>query len=130
LHHVSTQENQQVRQHKRAGVIVKTKNRKQRVVIKTLISLLTPCSLLANPLRSYCAPCGFAREELLSRDIFLAKPPRSLRRSMNIFAAAFHDLCFFSNDFPRLFTTYARYRSLSAEGHASVEAASKRLNFS
>ena len=52
LHHVSTQENQQVRQHKRAGVIVKTKNRKQHVVTKTLISLLTPCSLLANPLRS------------------------------------------------------------------------------
>ncbi len=82
---------------------------------KNLISLFTPCSLLANPLRSYCAPCGFAREELLSRDIFLAKPQRSQRRSMNIFAAAFHHLCFFSNDFPRLFTTYARCRLLSAE---------------
>ena len=46
---------------------------------------------------------------------------------MNIFATTFHHLCFFSNDFPRLFTTYARYRSLSAKDRASVGAASSRL---
>ena len=47
---------------------------------------------------------------------------------MYILATTFHDLCFFSNDFPRLFTTYARCRSLSAEGRASVRAASPRLS--
>ena len=95
-------------------------SRQAAKVAKTLISLLTPCSLLANPLRSLCALCGFARKELLSRDIFLAKLPRPQRGSMNIFATTFHDLCFFSNNFPRLFTTYARCRSLSAEDRASV----------
>ena len=32
---------------------------------------------------------------------------------MNIFAAAFHHLCFFSNDFPRLSTTFHDLCSLS-----------------
>ena len=41
LHHVSAQETQQVRQHKRAGVIVKTKNRKQHVVTSPLASVGT-----------------------------------------------------------------------------------------
>ena len=36
----------------------------------------------------------------------------------------------FCNDFSRLFTTYARYRSLSAESSAPVEAAPEGLNFS
>ena len=59
---------------------------------------------------------------------FLAKPQRSQRRSINILATTSHDWCFYSNDFPRLFTTNARCRSLSAEGRASVRAASERLN--
>ena len=36
LHHALKQEPRQVRQHKRAGVIVKTKNRKQHVVTRPL----------------------------------------------------------------------------------------------
>ena len=41
------------------------------------------------------------------------------RLSHHFLAAAFHDLSrlmFFCSGFSRLFTTYARYRSLSAEG--------------
>ena len=71
LHHVSTQENQQVRQHKRAGVIVKTKNRKQRVVTKTLISLLTLCSLLATPCEAIAPPAAL-REKNYCRGIFFS----------------------------------------------------------
>ena len=48
---------------------------------------------------------------------------------MNIFAAASHHLCFFSNDFPRLFTTYARCRPLSAQGRASVGTALEKHEY-
>ena len=126
LHHVSTHENQHVRQHKRAVVIVKTKKTQATCHHKTLISLLTPCSLLANPLRSLCVLSGFAREELLSRDIFLAKPQRSQRRSMNIFAAAYHGLCFFAatfHDSSRLMLAIARLAQKIVRRWGSLEEA-------
>ena len=60
-----------------------------RQAAKTLMTLLT----LANPLRSLCASAALREKSNCSGIIFLAKPQRSQRRSMNIFATTFHDLC-------------------------------------
>ena len=66
----------------------------------------------ANPLPTPCeafAPSAALREKNNFREIFfLAKPQRSQRRSMDIFATTFHDLSFFSNNFPRLMLAIAR----------------------
>ena len=71
---------------------------------KTLMTLLT----LANPLRSLCALCGFAREEQLSRDNFSRQAAKVAKEKHGYFCTTFHDLCFFSNNFPRLMLAIAR----------------------
>ena len=68
---------------------------------KTLMTVLTrthPLITLANPLRSLCALCGFAREEQLSRDNFSRQAAKVAKEK--------HE--YFCNDFPRLMLAIAR----------------------
>ena len=67
-----------------------------------------PLITLANPLRSLCALCGFAREEQLPRDIFSRQAAKVAKEKHGYFCTTFHDLCFFSNDFPLLMLAIAR----------------------
>ena len=57
-----------------------------------------PLITLANPLRSLCALCGFAREEQLSRDNFSRQAAKVAKEK--------HE--YFCNDFPRLMLAIAR----------------------
>ena len=74
---------------------------------------------LGKSLRSHCALYGFARKELLPRDIFLAKSQRSQRRSMNILQrlrTAFHGLCSLS----AMFFVYSCTLQMSDTAHADI----------
>ena len=72
-----------------------------------------PLITLANPLRSLCALCGFAREEQLPRDIFSRQAAKVAKEKHGYFCTTFHDLCFFSNDFPLLMLAIARTARVS-----------------
>ena len=101
LHHVSTQKNRHVRQHKRAGVIVKTKKRKQHVVTSTWY----PCLPLAHSLPTPCEAFAFLaalREKNYCRGIFFSPSRKGCKGEAWIFlqrlitayallAATFHD---------------------------------------
>ena len=64
----------------------------------TVLTRTHPLITLANPLRSLCALCGFAREEQLSRDNFSRQAAKVAKEK--------HE--YFCNDFPLLMLAIAR----------------------
>ena len=83
-----------------------------------LIARCQPVAPMPTPLRSPCeafAPSAALRGKGYCRGIFFRQAAKAAKEKHEIFAAAFHGLCFFSSDSSRLSTTYARCRSLSAD---------------